>query len=119
MKQAQPKIVVEYIADVTVATLTDERILDQGDIQALENSIMPLIEQAGAIKLVIDFCNVNFLTSAVLGLLIRASKRIYELGGQLKLCSINPKIFKIFKITRLHGVFDIYDDQEQAIQSFA
>jgi anti-sigma B factor antagonist len=119
MKQAQPKIVVEYIADVTVATLTDERILDQGDIQALENSIMPLIEQAGAINLVIDFCNVNFLTSALLGLLIRASKRIYESGGQLKLCSINPKIFKIFKITRLHGVFDIYDDQEQAIQSLA
>ncbi len=103
--------------NATIATLTDERILEEIDVQGLENSIMPLIEEAGGINLVIDFGNVKFLTSAVLGLLIRASKKIYESEGQLRLCGINPQIFKIFKITRLDRVFDIYEDREKAIQS--
>jgi anti-sigma B factor antagonist len=117
MDQAQPKIGVEYAKNATIATLTDERILEEFDVQSLENSIMPLIESTSGINLVMDFGNVKFLTSAVLGLLIRVSKKIYESGGQLKLCGINPQIFKIFKITRLDRVFDIYEDQEKAIQS--
>ena len=114
MDQVQPKIGVEYTENATIATLTDEQILDQAEVQALENSIMPLVEEAGAINLVIDFGNVKFLTSAVLGLLIRVSKKIYESGGHLKLCGINPKILEIFKITRLDRIFDIYDDRQDA-----
>ena len=47
------------------------------------------------------------------------SKKIYEQDGQLKLCNINPKIYEIFKITRLTKVFDIYDDVEGAVASLS
>ncbi len=117
MDQVQPKIGVEYAKNATIATLMDERVLEDIDVQALEDSIMPLIEETSGTNLVINFCDVKFLTSAVLGLLIRVSKKIYESGGQLKLCGINPQILEIFKITRLDRVFDIYEDQEKAIQS--
>lgn len=117
MDQAQPKIGVEYAKNATIATLMDERVLEDIDVQALEDSIMPLIEETSGTNLVINFCDVKFLTSAALGLLIRISKKIYESGGQLKLCGINPQILEIFKITRLDRVFDIYEDQEKAIQS--
>jgi anti-sigma B factor antagonist len=50
--------------------------------------------------------------------LIRISKKIYEQGGQLRLCNISPKIYEVFKITRLTKVFDIYDSVDQAIESF-
>ena len=63
----------------------------------------------------LDFGNVRFLSSAVLGLLIRISKRVYEQDGRLRLCSINPKIYEVFKITRLTKTFDIYKDVESAI----
>jgi len=117
MDQVQPKIAVEYDKNATIVTLMDERILDESEVQALANSLMPLVEETNAINLVIDFGNVKFLTSAVLGLLIRVSKKVYESGGQLKLCSINPKIFEIFKITRLDRVFDIYEDRSEATDS--
>ena len=116
MDQVQPKIAVEYDKNATIVTLTDERILDESEVQALSNSLMPLVEEADGINLVIDFGNVKFLTSAVLGLLIRVSKKVYESGGQLKLCSIRPKIFEIFRITRLDRVFDIYADRDEATQ---
>jgi len=118
MEKIEPKISVEYTENATVATLTGERILEEPDIVSLGDSILPLVEQNDRINLVIDFCNVKFLSSAVLGLLIRISKKIYESDGQLKLCGINPKILKIFKITRLNRVFDIYPDKDGALKSF-
>ncbi len=104
MDQVNPKIKVEYAQGAAIATLTDEKILDEADIRGLEASIMPLIESSGNINLVLDFSNVKFMSSAVLGLLIRISRKIYESQGQMKLCGINPKIKEVFKITRLDRV---------------
>ena len=117
MAAIKPRISVEYTENATIVTFTDEKILEEKDIQALQESIMSVIEQAERINLILDFCNVRFLSSAVLGLLIRVSKRIYERDGQLRLCNINPKIYEIFKITRLTKIFDIYPDKESAAES--
>jgi len=117
MVPAKPKVSVEYAENATIITFTDESILEEKDIQTLQESIMSVIEQSERVNLILDFCNVRFLSSAVLGLLIRVSKKIYELDGQLRLCNINPKIYEIFKITRLTKIFDIFKDVESAAES--
>jgi anti-sigma B factor antagonist len=118
MVSLKPRISVEYAENATIITFTDEKILEDKDVQALQESIMSVIESAsGGINLILDFRNVQFLSSAVLGLLIRVSKKVYEHDGQLKLCSIDPKIYKVFKITRLTKIFDIYKDIESATES--
>ena len=120
MAEVKPRISVEYAGNATVVNFTDEKILEEKDIQALQESIMSVIESAsGGISLILDFGNVRFLSSAVLGLLIRISKRIYEQDGQLRLCNINPKIYEIFKITRLTKTFDIYKDIESATEDLS
>jgi anti-sigma B factor antagonist len=120
MAAIKPMISVEYSGNATVVRFTDEKILEEKDIKALQESIMPIIESAsGRINLILDFGNVRFLSSAVLGLLIRISKRIYECDGQLKLCNINPKIYEIFKITRLTKTFDIYESIESAVEDLS
>jgi len=97
MAEIKPRISVDYSENATIVTFIDEKILEEMDIQALQESIMSVVDQAERINLILDFGNVRFLSSAVLGLLIRISKRIYEHGGQLRLCNINPKIFDIYK----------------------
>lgn len=116
MDQVSPNMRVEYQEDVIIAILTDEKILEESQIQALESSFMPLIEQNSPLKLVIDFSAVKFLTSSVLGLLIRISKKIYEGQGRLCLCCIEPKIYQIFKITRLDKIFEIYPSRQRALE---
>lgn len=116
MAEMAPKISVRYIENATVVTLTEEKILEESDICALQESITSVIEQGERMNLILDFQNVRFLSSAVLGLLIRVSKKIYEKDGQLRLCNINAKIHEIFKITRLTKVFDIYPDTESATE---
>jgi len=118
MDQMNPKLSIEYTDGVTVAVMTDEKILEEEQIQSLEKTFMPLIEQAGKIRLLIDFGNVQFLTSSVLGLLIRINRKVYQSEGKLRLCSINPKILEIFKITRLDKVFEIFPNRQEAMDGF-
>ncbi len=119
MAQIRPRITVEYVDTVTIITFEDEKILEEIDIQAIQESIWKVLEQAEGINLILDFRNVKFLSSAVLGLLIRVSKKVYERDSQLRLCNINPKIYEIFKITRLTKIFDIYPDIESATESLS
>ena len=119
MADIKPRISVEYASKAVIVRFTDERILEEKDINALQESIMSVIDQSEKINLVLDFGHVRFLSSAVLGLLIRISKKIYECEGKLRLCNINPKIYEIFKITRLTKTFDIYKDTESATEDLS
>jgi len=117
MTSLKPRVSVEYGETATIVTFTDEKILEERDIIELQESLMGVIEQAEKINLVLDFSAVKFLSSAVLGLLIRVSKKVYERDGQLRLCNISPRIYEIFKITRLTKIFDIYPDRASAVAS--
>ncbi len=117
MAQLRPLVTVQYTEMATVITFTNEKILEEKDIQNLQQTIMPIIEQSENVHFILDFSNVQFLSSAVLGLLLRISKRIYEKNSTLRMCNINQKIYEIFKITRLNKIFDIYEDLKTAQES--
>lgn len=117
MASIKPRISVEYAENATIIAFTEEKILEQSDINALQESMGSVIDLAERLNLVLDFRNVKFLSSAVLGLLIRISKKVYENNGQLRLCNIDGKIFQIFKITRLTKIFDIHSTLEEALGS--
>ena len=119
MEKIKPRISVEYSDEAVIITFTDEKILEDQDIAALQESIISVIGQGQKINLVLNFENVKFLSSAVLGLLIRIVKRVYEQDGWLKLCNINSKIYEVFKITKLTKIFDIYPDLKAALESLS
>ncbi|MDH7598895.1 MAG: STAS domain-containing protein [Sedimentisphaerales bacterium] len=116
MAELKPSISVEYTEKATIVRFTDRKILEERDIRALQDSLMSLVEQAGPLNLILDFSNVEFLSSAILGLLIRISKRVAEQKGTLRLCGINPRIYEVFKITQLTKVFDIHKDIDSALK---
>jgi len=118
MDKVSPNLSIEYADGATVATLMDEKILQAEQVQSLEQAFMPLVEQNDSIRLVIDFSKVQFLTSSLLGLLIRLNKKVCQNQGRLRLCSIDPKILEIFKITRLDKVLEICSDRQQALIDF-
>jgi anti-sigma B factor antagonist len=117
MTSLKPKVAVEYGEQATIVIFTEEKILEERDILELQETLSGIIEQTEKINLILDFTPVKFLSSAVLGLLIRVSKKVYEREGQLRLCNISPRIYEIFKITRLTKIFDIYPDRASALAS--
>jgi anti-sigma B factor antagonist len=107
MGQEPSRIKVEYGRDVTFVTFVDERIIDEEQIRELRESLEPVIKKNEGGKLILNFSNVNFMTSALLGLLVRIHKRVCESGGRLQLSNLDSNLYKIFEITKLTQVFDI------------
>ncbi len=118
MDKASPKVAVDYVRSAVVVTLNYEKILDEVDIKSIEKSVLPVIDDNDNIKLVLDFSKVQFLSSAMLGLLIRVKKIVEDKGGELRLSCINSKIMGVFKITRLDKVFKIVENTVAATESF-
>jgi len=119
-KLQEPKITIGHTDTATIVTFTNKRMLEEWDIQTLQELIIAVIEQTQRIKLILDFRNVQFISSSAgLGALIRISKKVYERAGQLRLCNINPKVYEIFEITWLTKVLDIQPDLESAIESLS
>src|SRR5687767_2606939 len=93
------RLEVEDIGDVTVVKFTDRKILDEQNIQIIGEQLFGLVDDAGRKKLLLNFSNVEYLSSAALGKLITLNKKVQAAGGRLALCTIDPQIYEVFKIT--------------------
>lgn len=118
MAATDSRLTVTESDGVTIVTFNDRNILEEANIQAIGDEVTALIEQAAVPKILIDFTNVEHLSSAALGTLITINNRIRQKGGQLRLCNIDSQIYEVFIITKLNKLFQIYDDREQALASF-
>ncbi len=115
MAKKRPVVTVNYDGDVVIVKIDREKILEEKDIQDLEDTLMPLLEENNPLKMVVDFSKVEYLSSSVLGLLIRLNNTIKDQGGYMSLCNISSRIFGIFKITRLDKVFSLFENIEEAV----
>ena len=111
-------VVTKDLNDVVIVGFLDRNILEEAYIQQIGDEISQIIEAANSPKLLINFANVEHLSSAALGTLITINTRIKKKDGQLRLCNIDPQIYEVFVITKLNKLFQIYDDLEKAIKSF-
>jgi anti-sigma B factor antagonist len=109
---------LDEVNDVTVARFTDKKILDESNIQIIGNQLFSLVDEDHRQKIVLDFTNVEYLSSAALGKLITMDKKVKASGGKLRLCSIRSDILEVFKITRLDKLFTIRENREKALEGF-
>lgn len=112
------RLEVEDIGDVTVVNFTDRKILDEASIQVIGEQLFSLVDEAGRRKILLNFANVEFLSSAALGKLITLNKKLQAAGGRLILCNIDPQIYEVFEITKLNKLFNIQKEEQAALQAF-
>ncbi|HVE81079.1 MAG TPA: STAS domain-containing protein [Candidatus Dormibacteraeota bacterium] len=74
-------------------------------------------EMKDAVPMVIDLSQVKYLDSMTLGALVTAHKQVRHLGGLLHIVSSYEGIARMFEITGLHRVFELFDTLESATAS--
>ncbi len=109
---------VNQVGDVTVVRFRDHKIVEDINIQQLGQEMFQLVEADSRDKLLLNFSAVDFLSSAALGKLITLDKKMKAHGGALKLSNIRPEIYEVFAITKLNRLFDIKDDEADALAAF-
>ena len=112
------RLEVNEVGDVTTVRFRDKKIIEDINIQELGQEMFRLIEEDNRDKLLLNFSSVDFLSSAALGKLITLDKKMKAHGGVLKLSNIRPEIFEVFTITKLDRLFDIKDDEADALADF-
>jgi len=112
------RIDVSKVGDVTIVKFLDKKILDEAGIQELGAELFSLVEHDNRRSVVLNFSNVDFLSSAALGKLITLDRKMKSAKGRLKMSNIRPEILEVFQITKLHKVFDIRDEEAEAISAF-
>lgn len=65
---------------------------------------------------VLDLSGVIGLSSTGLGILIAAHRTIQDCGGSFRLAQLSDKVRTILQITRLNGIFEIFDNVEEAVK---
>ena len=112
------RLEVEDIGDVTVVNFVDKKILDEQNIQIIGEQLFSLVDEMQRRKLLLNFSNVDYLSSAALGKFITLNKKVNNAGGRLILCNIAPHIFEVFEITKLDKLFNIQKEEQAALQAF-
>ncbi len=108
-------IVVTKENDVVVVAVEGE--VDAETSPQLRELFDELLAE-GEHSYVIDMAGVEFMDSSGLAALVRLFKRVRIGEGDVKLCGVRPEVLKIFELTRLNRVFDIFETRAEAVESF-
>jgi anti-sigma B factor antagonist len=104
------------VEDVTILDLKGRERM-RGATVALHESIRCLARE-GKIQVLLDLAWVKEIDSGGLGELVSSHVTLDEKGGALKLMHMTESVQKLMTITKLLSVFDIYDDEPEALASF-
>jgi anti-anti-sigma factor len=105
--------------DILTIRVRDERLVDPEQLKRISDDLDALLGKSDERQVVLDLGPVKFMASAMLGKLVSLQKKATEYKVKLKLCSVAPDILEVFKITKLHKVFDIQADEATARKSFS
>jgi anti-sigma B factor antagonist len=103
---------------ITVGTIESASVLDALNVSEFGQAVLGFVERQRELQLLLDFSNVNYLSSAVLTELLRIKEAAEQGGGALRLCGLNDDIRKVFTITNLDKVLTLYGDTEDGITKF-
>ena len=110
------RIVERSVGDVTILKLMGRLELEQGDF-VLRDTVNRLVE-AGRVKLLLDMKEVTRLDSAGIGMLVSKFLTARRAGGAIKFLHPTVRTDHLMDITKLSTVFEIFDDEEEALRSF-
>jgi anti-sigma B factor antagonist len=113
---AELEVTERQAGDVTILDMNGSVRMGEGAI-ALRNSIRGLVEQ-GKKKILLNLHAVKNIDSSGIGELIANYTTVSRDGGQLKLLNLTEKIQNLLVITKLLTVFDSYDNEADALNSF-
>ncbi|HEY2813852.1 MAG TPA: STAS domain-containing protein [Acidimicrobiales bacterium] len=106
-------LVVRDHDDWTVLAVSGE--IDIATAPSLREKLHTLLAE-GRSNLIIDLDEVTFLDSTALGVLVGVLKRARTEGGELRIVSNQPRVRKVFEITRLDSAFDLCTSVDDAVK---
>jgi len=105
------------VGDVTILRMSGRLELEEGDLTFRD--YVELLVAGGRLKILLDLKAVTRIDSAGIGMLVSKYLSTQKRGGTIKLLHLTRRSDHLMDITRLATVFEIFDDEADAVRSFA
>ena len=109
------EINIKEVNSVNVVEFTGN--LDTNTAPEAENQINGLLD-GGASKILVNFENLNYISSAGLRVLLATAKKMMVSGGSLKICSLNSTVQEVFDISGFSTILSLADNEADALAAF-
>jgi anti-sigma B factor antagonist len=76
------------------------------------------LHATGFKNIVLNLADVDYIDSTGLGSLVICFTSLQKSGGSLKLCNLNKRNLELLVLTKLSTVFQLYNDEQDAVNSF-
>ena len=112
----QEFIISRKLDDVTVLNFSFNEInLDQRE--RIKKELAEMV-QKGEKKFVVDLSRVGFVSSLVIATIVFFAKEARKNGGEVKLSGLSNDAYSIFQLTQLDKIFELYETDSDAVESF-
>jgi anti-sigma B factor antagonist len=111
------KLSTRHVGDVTVIDAVGRITLGEG-ASTFRDTLKDLAAK-GNQKLLLNLSEVTYIDSSGIGELVSGFTTVTNHGGQLKLIGLTKRVKDLLQITKLYTVFEVFDDEAQAVRSFA
>lgn len=111
------KTKIRKAADVSILDLKGRITIGAGDVM-LRDHINRVLEQ-GERSILLNMADVTYMDSSGMGELISSYTSVTKRDGKLKLLNLPAKIRDLLQITQLITIFEVYDNETEAVRSFS
>lgn len=87
------------------------------DIDAAAYLLREYVKNNKPKAVIVDFADVKFFSSQVLGMLVDIWRRMREYDASISICGITSELSRVFKITNLDRIFQFYKDKAEAMDA--
>ena len=89
-----------------------------GEGERMLREAVDRLTDSGAANVLINFADVSYVDSSVIGEMVRTLTTVRRKGGKLKVLNLPARIRCLLSITRLLAVFETYESEDEAVRSF-
>lgn len=91
--------------------------LDAHTASQLEDSLKRLINNQKS-NIIVNFSELDYIASAGLGVFMAYIEDVRSIGGDIKLTNMNDKVYNVFDLLGFPTLYDILEDEKQAVEKF-
>jgi anti-sigma B factor antagonist len=110
-------LTTEYLG-VTIVAFQDMSILDSVVVEEISQQLYGLVDQKALRKITLDFSNVRFMSSSMIGAIMALHRKAKAINGRIVLCGMHDDLMKVFKMLKLDKVLQFVKTEEDALKAF-
>lgn len=109
----------QSLGPVVVARCLLPQLSDDENIEPIGQELLTLVGKYECRQLILDLSDVEYMTSSMVGKLIRVHRQMHREDGKLVLCQLTPTVDDILRSSRLLTYFNVVPTLEEAAAEFA